>query len=40
VQSADLSHSEGVVIDTPGTLDHPPGAPRLSKPPVRQPVKR
>jgi antitoxin component YwqK of YwqJK toxin-antitoxin module len=39
VQSADLSHSEGVVIDTPRELD-PPAAPRTSRPAQRQPVKR
>jgi antitoxin component YwqK of YwqJK toxin-antitoxin module len=33
VQSADLSHSEGIVIDTPRQLDEQePQAPRLSKP--------
>jgi antitoxin component YwqK of YwqJK toxin-antitoxin module len=39
VQSADLSHTEGVVIDTPRELD-PPIAPRVSKPVRRQPVQR
>jgi hypothetical protein len=38
VQSADLSHSEGVVIDTPRPLD-PPVPPRASRP-ARQGVKR
>jgi antitoxin component YwqK of YwqJK toxin-antitoxin module len=38
-QSADLSNSEGVVIDTPRALD-PTSAPRASKPNPRQPVKR
>jgi hypothetical protein len=38
VQSADLSHSEGVVIDTPRELE-PPVPPRASRP-ARQPVKR
>lgn len=39
VQSADLSQSEGVVIDTPRELG-PPTAPRTSRPPRRQPVNR
>ncbi|MEX0675527.1 MAG: hypothetical protein WD063_00530 [Pirellulales bacterium] len=43
VQSADLSNSEGVVIETPRTLDQTPPvppAPRVSKPARRGPVKR
>jgi antitoxin component YwqK of YwqJK toxin-antitoxin module len=43
VQSADLSNSEGVVIDTPRPLkDEPPipPSPRMSKPPRRQPAAR
>jgi antitoxin component YwqK of YwqJK toxin-antitoxin module len=40
VQSADLSHSEGVVIDMPRELEQPPAAPRTGRPAQRQPVKR
>ncbi len=39
VQSADLSQSEGVVIETPRQLETPQ-VPRLSTPTRRQPVKR
>ncbi len=39
VQSADLSTSEGVVIDTPRQLDVP-AVPRVSQPLRKQPVKR
>lgn len=40
VQSADLSHSEGVVIETPRKLEEAPVPPRVSKPARRQPVAR
>jgi antitoxin component YwqK of YwqJK toxin-antitoxin module len=39
-QSADLSHSEGVVIETPRTLEPTPSEPRLSKPSARKPSTR
>ncbi len=37
-QSADLSNSEGIAIEMPRTLE-PDAAPRMSKPPVRQPQR-
>jgi len=40
VQSADLSISEGVVIETPRTLKTAPPVPRVTKPARRQPVTR
>ncbi len=39
-QSADLSQSEGVVVDVPRTPEPTPPAPRMSKPIPRQPVQR
>ena len=39
-QSADLSQSEGVVVDMPRIPAPTPPAARLSQPPQRQPIKR